>query len=498
MALYTGQNWYIASYIEKSSVTADIRDTLFNTILILLLIIIVIYFPIQYILQRFVTKPIRELEKITNQIAQKNYKKVRPVKTIIYEFHKLSSSIVDMANAIQIYEKGQKELMDSIIKILAEAIDAKSPYTGGHCERVPELAILLAKVASESNKGEFANFSFKTEEEWREFEIAAWLHDCGKITMPEYVVDKATKLETIYNRIHEIRTRFEVLHRDAIIQYYEKLLLNPQNKEKLETELKQIHKKLTLDFEFVANSNIGGEFMDESSINRLFEISQIKWKRNFDDRLGLSQEELKRVKNDKPFVPTIENLLQDKEEHNINREREIDIEEYEKFAFKVDVPKYERNLGELYNLSIKRGTLTEEERFKINEHIIMTIKMLENIPFTEDLKNVPEYAGSHHETMKGTGYPRKLVKEQLSIPARIMAIADIFEALTASDRPYKKAKTLSESIKIMSFMRKDGHIDSELFELFLISGIYKVYAKKFLLKEQIDEVDISQYIENRT
>lgn len=483
--------------IEKDIVTADIRSTLLNSILISLLIIIIIYFPIQYILQKFVTKPINELEKMTNEIAQKEYKNVKHIKTSIYEFHKLSSSIVDMSKSIQTYEKDQKDLMDSIIKILAEAIDAKSPYTGGHCERVPELAILLAKVANESNQGELANFNFKTEEEWREFEIAAWLHDCGKIIMPEYIVDKATKLETIYNRIHEIRTRFEVLHRDATIQYYEKLLLNPQNKEKLEIELKQIHEKLISDFEFIATCNIGSEFMKDSSINRLNEISEIKWQRNFDDRLGLSQEELKRVKNDKPFVPVVEKLLQDKEEHYISRAREIDLEEYEKFAFKMSVPKYERNLGELYNLSIRKGTLTEEERFKINEHIIMTIKMLENIPFTKDLRNVPEYAGSHHETMKGTGYPRKLRKEQLSIPARIMAIADIFEALTAADRPYKKAKTLSESIRIMSFMKKDEHIDPELFELFLTSGVYKEYAKRFLLKEQIDEVDISEYLENR-
>lgn len=359
------------------------------------------------------------------------------------------------------------------------------------------MAILLAKATCESKQGELADFDFKTEEEWREFKVAAWLHDCGKITMPEYIVDKATKLETIYNRIHEIRTRFEILHRDATIQYYEKLLLNPQDKEKLEEELNQIHKNLTSDFEFIATCNIGGEFMEEDSINRLNKISEIKWQRNFDDRLGLSQEELKRVKNDKPFVPVIENLLQDKEEHNIIRAREIDLEEYNKFGFKVDIPKYERNLGELYNLGVRSGTLTQEERFKINEHIIMTIKMLENIPFTKDLRNVPEYAGSHHETMIGTGYPRKLVKEQLSIPARIMAIADIFEALTAADRPYKKAKTLSESIKIMSFMKKDNHIDSELFEIFLTSGVYKEYAKRFLQEEQIDEVDISQYIENK-
>jgi hypothetical protein len=285
-----------------------------------------------------------------------------------------------------------------------------------------------------------------------------------------------------------------VLHRDATIKFYEKLFLNPENKEQLEEELKLNHEKLKSDFEFIANCNIGGEFLDQDSVNKLIEISSITWMRNFDNRLGLGEEELRRIENQEPFVPVLENLLEDKQEHIIRRIRQINLDEYNKFGFKMDIPEYERNLGEIYNLSIKRGTLTQEDRFKINEHIIMTIKMLENIPFTKNLRNVPEYAGSHHETMIGTGYPRKYFKEDISIAARIIAIADIFEALTASDRPYKKAKKLSESIKIMSFMKKDGHIDTELFEIFLTSGVYMKYAKKFLTEEQIDEVDIKQYL----
>ena len=271
-------------------------------------------------------------------------------------------------------------------------------------------------------------------------------------------------------------------------------MLNPENKEQLEEELKLNHEKLNSDFEFIANCNIGGEFLDQDSVNKLIEISSITWMRNFDNRLGLGEEELRRIENQEPFVPVLENLLEDKQEHIIRRIRQINLDEYNKFGFKMDIPEYERNLGEIYNLSIKRGTLTQEDRFKINEHIIMTIKMLENIPFTKNLKNVPEYAGSHHETMIGTGYPRKYFKEDISIAARIIAIADIFEALTASDRPYKKAKKLSESIKIMSFMKKDGHIDAELFEIFLTSGVYMKYAKKFLTEDQIDEVDIKQYL----
>ena len=159
------------------------------------------------------------------------------------------------------------------------------------------------------------------------------------------------------------------------------------------------------------------------------------------------------------------------------------------------MPELKFNLGEVYNLSIARGTLTAEERFKINDHIVQTIVMLEQLPFPRHLKRVPEYAGGHHEKMDGTGYPKKLNKDDMSIPARIMAIADIFEALTAADRPYKAAKTLSESVKIMSFMKKDAHIDGDLFEIFLTSGVYKEYADQFLEKDQIDEVDITEYLD---
>lgn len=447
-----------------------------------------------YLLQKFFIRPIKYLQEKTNDIANYRFDKITVVDTKIKEFYDLSASMVSMAQAIQKYEQDQKNLIDAFIKILAESIDAKSPYTGGHCERVPLISELLAQKASDSKDGIFKDFTMNSEEEWREFRIAAWLHDCGKVVTPEYVVDKATKLETIYNRIHEIRTRFEVLHRDAIIEYYQKLIQNPQDEEKLKNQLEQQHKKLQDDFTFVAGANVGGEFLADNDIQRLKEIAQITWLRYFDDKIGLSQAEMLRLEDTTSHVPCTEQLLRDMPEHKIKRERDIDLVDYAKYGFKVDIPEYAYNNGELYNLCIKRGTLNDEERFKINEHIIMTIKMLEQLPFTNDLKRIPEYAGSHHETMIGTGYPRKLTKEQMSIPARIMAIADIFEALTASDRPYKKAKTLSESIKIMSFMAKDGHIDSDLFKLFLTSGVYSQYATQCLKPEQIDEVDIEKYI----
>lgn len=489
----TGKSWYIASVIEKELIVSDIKMTMLKTVLIGLLIMIITYFPIQFILKRFVIEPIQDLEYMTNEIANNRFKNIKPTKTVIYEFYELSNSMVTMSNAIQKYELDQKNLIDSFIKILAESIDAKSPYTGGHCERVPVIAKMLVKEASNCKEGIFKDFQLTTEDEIREFEIAAWLHDCGKVVTPEYVVDKATKLETIYNRIHEIRTRFEVLHRDATIEYYQQLIKTPEQQEALEKHLQEQHQKLQDDFAFLAECNIGGEFMDDAKIERVKEIANITWVRNFDDRIGLSQAELLRVSNFPSSTPQTEKILSDKSEHLVTRERDVNETEYEEYKFKVDIPQYAYNMGELYNMCIKRGTLNQEERFKINEHIIMTIKMLEQLPFTSNLKNVPEYAGGHHETMVGSGYPRKLTKEDISIPARIMAIADVFEALTASDRPYKKAKTLSESIKIMSLMVKDGHIDGDLFKLFLTSGNYLDYANKYLKPEQIDEVDIKAY-----
>ncbi|MCA1907773.1 MAG: GAF domain-containing protein [Magnetospirillum sp.] len=388
--------------------------------------------------------------------------------------------------------EAQEELMDSMIQIIAGAIDAKSPYTGGHCERVPELALMLAEEAGKVESGPLADFAFKTEEEWREFKIGAWLHDCGKVVTPEYVVDKATKLETIYNRIHEVRTRFEVLLRDAVIEYMQGVISGNEDEPVLRARMEERRAQLLADFSFVAECNVGGEFMAPDKVERLKQIAQQTWVRTFDDRLGLSHEELKRFPAEQPELPVVEKLLDDKPWHIIPRPG--GKERYADFNFNVTIPENLYNFGEVYNLAVSRGTLSEEERFKINEHIMQTIAMLERLPFPKHMKRVPEYAGTHHETMIGTGYPRKLTSDQLSVPSRIMAIADIFEALTASDRPYKKAKTLSESIKILSFFKKDKHIDSDLFDLFLTSGVYRQYAERFLLPEQMDEVDIDQYL----
>lgn len=490
-----GKQWYIGTYLEEKKVTHEIDAILVQTLIISLFIMLLIIVATWFFLRRIIIEPVDLLKTMSDNVAEKKYNAVHHISTHIKEFYALSHSMVLMAHSIEMYEKAQENLMESFIKLIANAIDEKSPYTGGHCERVPELASMLAEVANKSHQGIFQKFNFKNENAWREFRITALLHDCGKVTTPEYVVDKATKLESIYNRIHEIRTRFEVLLRDAHIDYLSGLLEAKKSKERLLQRHEEAEAKLFEEFAFLAECNIGGEFMDVQKIERLKQIASRTWMRHFDDRLGISEAEKKRLL-DIPLksLPCVEALLYDKPEHLIKRDQEVDTAAYTRLGIKMAIPHYYNNLGELYNLSIAKGTLNEEERYKINEHIIMSIRMLLELPFMDNLKKVPEYACAHHETMKGTGYPRGLTKEQISLPARIIAIADIFEALTANDRPYKKAKTISEAIKILSFMKNEGHIDGDLFELFLRSGVYMQYAQKYLSPEQIDEVDITQYL----
>ena len=377
---------------------------------------------------------------------------------------------------IALENKNQKEaysqLLESFIEVLARAIDAKSPYTGSHCQRVPIIARLLATAAVQETTGNLKAFEMSPDD-WYTLHIASWLHDCGKVTTPEYIVDKATKLETIFNRIHEIRNRFEILRRDAHIEYLQKRLNNIDTKQHLQAEFVAKVKQLEEDFAFVAKCNTGDIELNDRDIARLEQISQIQFVRYFNRMLGLSWAERDNVENKDFYVhPARENLLQ-------NRKDQI-FGPY--------------NRGELYNLEIRRGTINKEERDKINEHIVVTIDMLKALPFPKELSKVVEYAGAHHERIDGKGYPNGLTGDQMSVPAKIMAIADIFEALTANDRPYKEPKKLSEVLRIMQQMKHNGHIDPDLYDVFIRSKVYQDYAEQYMDKNQIDEVTPEDYL----
>jgi HD-GYP domain-containing protein (c-di-GMP phosphodiesterase class II) len=399
------------------------------------------------------------------------------------------------ANALELrgLVKAQSDLFDAFIRLIAGAIDAKSPHTGGHCARVPELVKLIARAACDAREGPFENFTM-SESDWEALHVAAWLHDCGKVTTPEYVIDKATKLETLYDRIHEIRMRFEVLKRDAEIRYLQSRFRGEDDATAMtrrDAELRQLDDE----FAFVAACNHGAEYMDDAQIERLRRIASRTWLRTLDDRAGISHEDLARKAQTSPArLPVAEPLLADKSEHYIERSSSDRIPQENPWGFELDIPNLLYNRGELHNLCIARGTLCREERYKIQEHIVQTQIMLSRLTFPKHLRAVPEIAGNHHETMVGTGYPKRLVRHEMSIEARMMAVADVFEALTAKDRPYKRAKTLSESVSIMASMTRRGHIDPDLFELFLVSGAYRTYAEQFMGRDQIDEVDIRQYL----
>ena len=332
-----------------------------------------------------------------------------------------------------------KKLFESFIKLIATAIDKKSPYTGGHCERVPEITMLLADAVEKTKEGKYADFSM-TEDERYELFIAGWLHDCGKVATPPHVVDKGMKLETITDRIETVDVRFEVLKRDAEIEMLKKqieLMENgTANGEIKDTEnaYKEIIEKLSDEQAFIQKTNRGGEFMEEADQKRVADIGSYKW-----------------------------------------------VSQGEKVDFLDE--------KEIRNLQIPKGTLLPEEREIINDHIVITIDMLEKLPYPKNLKNVPEFAGGHHEKLDGTGYPKGLKDEEMSVQAKMMAIADIYEALTAADRPYKDGKKLSQAMRIMGFMKKDYEIDEELFEIFVKEGVYKQYAEKYLGEDQLDKVD---------
>jgi HD-GYP domain-containing protein (c-di-GMP phosphodiesterase class II) len=323
-----------------------------------------------------------------------------------------------------------EELFESFIGLINHAIDDKSPYTGGHCHRVPDLTMMLADAVNRCNSGPLKEFTLNDGDR-QELKIAGLLHDCGKITTPVHVVDKSTKLEKIFDRINLIEVRSEIVLRDIQLALAQKFIT--------ETEAEQRRDQLIDDYNFLSHTNIGGEFMKDADVQRVHDIAK---RYIWQDVSGTKH----------PFLS----------EEEIN------------------------------NLTIRAGTLNNEERQIINHHIDLTISMLEKLPWPKHLRNVTEYAGGHHEKMDGKGYPKGLTREQMSVPARCMGIADIFEALTAKDRPYKKGKTLSESLEILGKMKLGQHVDPDLFDIFIWEKVYEEYALKFLDESQIDVVDVNK------
>ena len=336
-----------------------------------------------------------------------------------------------------------EELFESFIGLINLAIDEKSPYTGGHCQRVPALTMMLAEAVSRTTEGPMAAFTMSDKDRY-ELKIAGLLHDCGKVTTPVHVVDKATKLHTLFDRITLIDTRFEVLKRDAEIATLRQQLalrapVDPAADQALMAQSLAAQEALNADREFLRAVNIGGESMSDADVAQVQRIGHgFKWR-------------------------------------NVNGVESTFL-----------------TADEMENLCIRKGTLTAAERDTINYHIVATIKMLERLPWPRHLKHVTEYAGGHHERMDGKGYPKGLSRDKMSVQARIMGIADIFEALTASDRPYKPSMKLSQALAIMNNLKQGGHIDPDLFDVFVRERVYLTYGEQFLAAEQLDAVDLTQ------
>jgi HD-GYP domain-containing protein (c-di-GMP phosphodiesterase class II) len=322
-------------------------------------------------------------------------------------------------------------LFESFIKLINVAVDEQSPYTGGHSQRVPELTMMLAEAADATREGPLADFRL-TDQDRYELHIAALLHDCGKVTTPIHIVEKATKLQTLYDRIQLIDTRFEIVKRDAEIRKWKSIAegMAPAEAERIYFDFCQ---KIPVDRSILHRANIGSEEMPDEDVAHVRRIAaEYRW-RNADGE-------------ETPFLSD----------------------------------------DELENLTIRSGTLTRAERDIVNHHIVATIKMLEQLPWPRHLKNVPEYAGGHHERMDGKGYPKGLKREEMSWQARMIGIADIFEALTARDRPYKNGKPLSDALEILARFSNNGHIDPALHLVFVEGEVFRRYAEQFLEARQID------------
>ncbi|MDF3065054.1 MAG: metal dependent phosphohydrolase [Polyangiaceae bacterium] len=342
------------------------------------------------------------------------------------------SSQAGVALQNKLLRDAQRDLLESFIKMIATAIDAKSEYTGGHCERVPQIAEMLARAACDVETGPFAEFAL-TDLEWYELHIACWLHDCGKVVTPVHVMDKSKKLETIHDRIETVQARFEVLDRDLRLKAYERERAG-EDATTVRAELELEQAALRDDLSFLERTNFGGEFLPREGQQRIEQIAA------------------RTLMMNGKVVPLL-------------------------------------SAEEVHNLSVSRGTLTEKERLVINAHMVHTVNILNALPFPPQLRRVPEYATGHHEKMDGTGYPRGIYAGDMSVPARIMAVADVFEALTAMDRPYKQPKKLSEVMNIMGRMKEQHHLDPEVFDLFITSGVYRKYAEQNLPYELCDAVD---------
>ncbi|MCW8107433.1 HD domain-containing protein [Alteromonas ponticola] len=377
------------------------------------------------------------LQLINAQEDGRNVPFTRQIETLVRSFASLGAIALTNKSLIL----GMEALFESFARTIAKAIDEKSPHTGGHCKRVPELTLMIADAVHAANTGPLADFKL-TGNERHQLTVAGWLHDCGKVATPERVIEKATKLHTIFDRIDYVDAKLEIVSRDIDLDIMQRKLAMVENGDlsslaALEQESAQRHAELNSEREIIKASNMGSEFLSDEAVDVIKTVAS-KYKISVNNHMQA--------------------VLSD---------------------------------NEVENLSVRAGTLTSEEREIIKRHMIVTMDILDSLPFPKHLDQVSEFALCHHETLDGKGYPRGLTKDEMSVPARVMAVADIFEALSASDRPYKKAKPVSECLFIMGTMVENKKIDPDIFRIFVEAKVYEDYIRQHADPSQLDEIDFS-------
>jgi HD-GYP domain-containing protein (c-di-GMP phosphodiesterase class II) len=359
----------------------------------------------------------------------------------------------------------QVTLFNAFVTVLAEGLGEKSPHTYNHIRRVAALGKAISGSLNSWGEGIYADFGFD-EDEMAEMHLAGWLHDIGKITTPEHIVGKQVKLQFVMDRFEMIVERVNSKMKDYRIAMLEQQLealrqgADATVLAGFEQQCLQQTEALAAQLEQLFPYNRGGESIGEEQIALIEEFAQTPVNRDY------SAEVI--IEHGQPLVKGIQ--------------RSADT------GTLVDA-------REKSNLLIQRGTLNEEERDAINNHAERSWRWLMALPFPRKQKRLALYAGAHHEHLNGSGYPNGISAAQMPMQSRILAIADIYEALVANDRPYKEPMKLSLAMSILGDMVKRGNLDGELMKIFLQSGGYLEYAEEHLDRAQIDAVDIDAWLE---
>ncbi|MEW6258934.1 MAG: HD domain-containing phosphohydrolase [Thermodesulfobacteriota bacterium] len=347
------------------------------------------------------------------------------------ENQKICESLASLAGTALIQTRlinDLDRLLQAFIRSIGMAIDEKSAVTAGHVKRVTGLTIRIAEALHDESEGPFGSVRFSPDE-MKELQLAAWLHDLGKITTPNHIMDKSTRLEGVYDRIDLIRARFEILKRDIEIACWKELAETPdaEKRNKILEQRDETFRQLCAELDFLTESNRKDRLSDadiehiQAIARRSYQVDHVR----------------------KPLIEP----------------------------------------QELENLSIRFGTLNPTERSIMNHHSEMTYKMLSELPFPKKLKQIPIFASYHHERIDGRGYPKGVKGEEIPLQARIIALADIFEALTARDRPYKRSITIAEAVEILIQLGKSGHLDPDLVAFFIEHHLYETETASIDLQE---------------